>query len=421
MVIGINTVSSQSGRAYCADFLSRKYSIQGYAHESSNGSQFVRSINSLGGIFLDRPANNNNEKKTFFNIEPGIISHDLGRLLERSDYIILSEPSHYFVSSIKEMIAEGMDVKKRVPIILSPSRSFASPYLWKILGESYPIVSFSTCPYSCKAPRPDTAYIKRRKRNWQASLEGAFSISQIADLGQLFPQAIFNKMPMTTSIGNIGAVLHPTTYLLNFERIRSREKGNKPFSFYMEGIYEKPDVGEVLEAIDQMRLQIANKMGFSVFGLRENPRESEWKKIMSAIRTNEAIGETIDDVRRIRREGLKELRHSITSCQHWLDYTYGVERKIGESLSEAIGRTGTYQKNSIPQLRYVIEDVATGLVPLTMMARRMGFDTSVADDILQICERFFPDRDKSNDRTLEEFSDEYLSDYLCGTFFSITD
>ena len=59
--------------------------------------------------------------------------------------------------------------RKRIPIILSPSRSVASPYMWKILGERYPIICFSTCPYSCKAPKPEVSLIKRRKRTFVAS------------------------------------------------------------------------------------------------------------------------------------------------------------------------------------------------------------------------------------------------------------
>ena len=102
-------------------------------------------------------------------------------------------------------------------------------------------------------------------------------------------------------------------------------------------------------------------------------------------------------------------------------YTYGVERIAGESMSDAIRRTPTYQKNSVPQARYVEEDVATGLIPLTYFAKRLGIETSTADKILALCDQLYPNRDRSNDRTLMEFSDEYLKDYLLGKYFTITD
>ena len=420
MVIGINTVSSQSGRAYCADFLQRGYPVFGFAHESERGRAFVDAVHDIGGIFLDRPVNSNNEKKQFFNIEPQRIGHDLEALVTHSDFIILAEPSHFFIQSIKEMKEAGL-LNRRVPIVLSPSRSFSTPYIWQILGERYPVVSFSTCPYSCKAPRNDTSYIKRRKRNWRASLEGEFSLSQIAELGQLFPQAIFNKKPVTSTIENIGAVFHPTTYLLNYDEIQKREANGTVFSFYMDGIYARPEVGAVLEEIDQMRLQIANALGFGVYGLSSMPREEEWKTLMDDIRNNERGKTTLAEIREVRHDGLQKLKYSITSCQHWLDYTYGVERIPGERLSDTIGRTPTYQKNSVPQRRYVEEDVATGLIPLTAMAHRLAINTDAADRMIELCEKLFPDRDKTHDRTLEEFPDEYLIGYLNGDYFTLTD
>lgn len=66
-------------------------------------------------------------------------------------------------------------------------------------------------------------------------------------------------------------------------------------------------------------------------------------------------------LRQIRREFTKYLNNCIVSAAHWLDLTYGVKRIEGESLSDTIGRTPTYQSNSVPQLRYVEEDIPTGL------------------------------------------------------------
>lgn len=417
MIIGINTASSQSGRAYCADFISRGYTIQGFAHNSITGKQFVDAVDNFGGLFLDRPQNTNHEQKRFINLNSSRINHNLEELVDHSDIIILAEPSHYFVDSVCEMIDYGLKDKK-IPIILSPSRTCSSIYLWKVLGDMYPLVCLSTCPYSCKAPRPDTAYIKRRKRNFVVSLEGSFTISQIAKLGELFPQAVFNKLPATTSVGNMGAVLHPATYLLNYEEIKRAEKEHRVFSFYLDGIASRPEVGEKLNKIDQMRLQIADKLELKVYGLERN-NETEWVDIMNEIRFLESRTSDTEKLRKIRRDGLYELNRSITSIFHWLDYTYGVERITEESVSDAIKRTPTYKINSIPQKRYIDEDIATGLLPLCKLAERFNIDHSAADEIICLADKKYPEREKSKDRTLEEFSTDYLISYLKGEFFSI--
>lgn len=419
MVIGINTVSSQSGRAYCVDLILRGYTIQGYARHSMHGEDFIKAVNKEKGLFLDRPENSNHEKRTFVSLGHSIVSHDMKSLVENSDYIILAEPSHYFVNSVKEMIQYGLRELK-VPLILSPGRTCSSPYLWNLLGDMYPIVCLSTCPYSCKAPDSKTAYIKRRKRIYIASLEGEFTVAQIAGLGEIFHQALFNKVPATTSLGNMGAVFHPAAYLLNYDEIKKAEKEYRDFSFYMEGIANQEKVGEIIQAIDTMRLQIADKMGFKVYGT-DDLWEKEWHDIMSTIRNRENEGYNIKQLRRIRRKGLLELNRSIASVYHWLDFTYGVERRLGESLCGAVKRTTTYQKNSVPQWRYVEEDVATGLLPLTKLAERLCIDSSVANEILELAAMKCPDRTKENDRTLEKFSTEYLMRYLKGDFFRVID
>jgi opine dehydrogenase len=170
-----------------------------------------------------------------------------------------------------------------------------------------------------------------------------------------------------------------------------------------------------------MRLQIASKLNFGVFGLKEDPKDEEWQFLMDSIRKSEAGKQSLAELRKVRHDGLKQLNDSIPSCQHWLDYTYGVSRIKGESLSDAIRRTPTYQKNSVPQQRYVDEDIATGLLPLSCFAKRLGIDTKYSDYVLNLCDKLLPDRNKKYDRDLNEFTDDYLKRYLMGEFFTIKD
>ena len=119
----------------------------------------------------------------------------------------------------------------------------------------------------------------------------------------------------------------------------------------MEGIANNKKVASHLELVDQIRLSIASKLGLNVFGLNESPNEDRWKLIMDHLREKEIENSyDIDKLRRIRHEFLKEINDSITSAQHWLDYTYGVSRIPGETLQSAIGRTPTYQKDQFHNL-----------------------------------------------------------------------
>jgi len=397
--------------------ITQDHAVYGYARTSQHGVDFVERVNRRGGVDLVRPEDNlNKEVSRFIPFRNCQIGHKLKDLVDQSDLIIIAHPSQYLLTTIKGLKKAGI-IKKRVPIVLSPPRTFAVPYLWNELGAGYPFVSFATCPYSCKAPKPGTVFIKRRKRNWIASLEGSFTLTQIKMLEDLFPQAIYNNVPATTSIGNIGAVLHPTPYLLNYKAIKQAEHDGKEYSYYMEGIAGNASVAETLEEIDQIRLKIAHTLGLKVFGLKEEPNEDEWGALTEKLRKEEMkCADDVEDLRLIRHDHLVVICHAITSVQHWLDYTYGVRRIRGESLQKAIGRTPTYQKNSVPQTRYVNEDVPTGIVPLLAIAKRLGIEARPLEKVLNIYHRHFKISNKTEWRDLEIFSTDFIVDYLVGKF-----
>lgn len=415
MTIGIYGIGSQSGRAFFADYLSKGYDVIGYARNSANGNMVLDAIHSIKGIYLERPENANHEESRFVPFTKNSnVTSDLLYFVQNVDIVIIALPSIYQEESVKQLNDAGI-WKRRVPIVLSPSRTIASPYLWNILGEKYPIVCFSTCPYSCKAPKPHTSLIKRRKRTWVATLEGDFAKQQVRMVKDLFPQAAVSRIPALTSLNNIGAIFHCATYVLNYDVIARKQNNGEAYSFYMEGIAQQPEVGKVLEEIDQIRLQIANKLDLNTFGLKENPREDIWRKLTNGQRALEEEHENeIEILRSIRRLFMEYLNNSIISAQHWLDITYGVIRQEGETLSNAIGRTPTYQKNSVPQFRYVEEDIPTGLVPFEALAKMLNIECKIITDIIDKGSEIVGKDLRKTGRNLEQFSKEYIVEYLKG-------
>lgn len=413
--IGIYGLASQSGMAYFADLTNRGYKVIGYNRPSEHGTNIIKSITDANGITLERPQNSNNEASKFIPLDKNIVTTDISILTHNADIIIIALPSIYHEEAAHKLCIAGI-WKKRTPLILSPSRTFATPYLWEILGNRYPIICFSTCPYSCKRPNNSTALIKRRKRTWMASLEGDISDKYINIITELFPQAALTKIPALTSLNNIGAVFHCATYLLNIDEIQRRESTGEVFSFYMDGIANKPEIGTILEQIDQIRLAIANKIGIGVFGLKEKPREDIWRKLTNGLRALEAEHEDeIDILRRIRNLFMQYINDCVLSAQCWLDITYGVYRIENEPLSDAIKRTPTYQKNSVPQLRYIEEDIPTGLVPLESIAKRLKIDCQIISDIIDKYNLIFNTDIRIKGRNLESFSNDYIISYLKGT------
>lgn len=415
MTIGIYGISSQSGRAFLADYLTKGFRVIGYTRPTQHGLEVLDAIHQLGGLYLERPENSNKEQSHFASMNEGCsVTADLEYMVSQSDIIIIALPSTFQEEAVKAMNEAGL-WRYRVPIVLSPSRSVASPYMWKVLGDKYPIICLSTCPYSCKAPQPAVSLIKRRKRTYIASLEGDVTHRHVEMARVLFPQAALTTVPALTSLNNIGGVFHCATYMLNIEEIESRKRRGVPFSFYMEGIADRPEVGAVIEQIDQVRLEVAHRLGIRTFGLLENPREEIWRKLTNGLRALEdESADDIDILRRIRKEFTEFLDSCVLSAPHWLDLTYGVTRIEGERLSDTIRRTPTYQTNSVPQLRYVTEDIPTGLVVYESLAKMLAVPCEKVTEIIDMYNIHFGADAREQGRNLQDFDKEYILDYLKG-------
>lgn len=408
--IGIFGLSSQSGAAFMADLAAAGHQVYGYARPSEHGRAVVSAIRHQGGLQVERPAN---VPGPFVPLKVSDVGHDPERLVRTSDLILLTYPSIYHEEAAAEL---APFLRRRpVPLVLSPSRTMAAPYLWRTLGEGYPLVSFQTCPYACKVFRPGSVFIKSRKKAFVAGIEGRVRPRSLKVLRTLFPQMVFSRNPAAASLGNIGAVFHPTAYLLNLPAIRRAEAEGRNFSFYMEGIVHNPEVGPVVEEVDQIRLRIAAAVGCQVFGLREAPREEEWANLMARVRELDATPPT-DPTEKDRRrvELLRPIHNAVVSAQHWLHYTYGVGRVPGESLPAAIARTPNYQQSSCPQSRYADEDVATGLVPLEALARRLGIACEPISRVIDLYSNEIGRDARGVGRNLDGFDREYLVRYLQG-------
>ncbi len=419
--IGIFGSSTQSGTSFTADLIDHGYIVYGYSRPSGHGKKFVDTVRDQCGIYLERPQSVDTEESRFVEIDyPNTVGHDIQRLVDTSDLIVLAHPSIYQVETTRKLRDATDILSRKVPLVLSPGRSFASPYIWNELGENYPLVVFSTCPYSCKSLEPGRSYIKRRKRNWVGSLEGDIADETLEMIRTIWPQVLFNRIPGTTTLNNIGAIFHPTPYILAWDEIKKSERDGKNISYYIKLIVERPGVGRIIEEIDQMRLGIAHAVGLPTFGYNPNPREEEWMDMMNHLRESEdEYDDGLDGLRSLRTQKLRTISKAVVASPHWLDYTYGVERIPGEHLSETIGRTPTYQKRSVPQRRYVEEDVPASLVPLEEAAVKFGVPHKTASEIIDLYgEKINKDpRVSKSARNLEEFDVKYLREYLTGELF----
>jgi opine dehydrogenase len=175
-------------------------------------------------------------------------------------------------------------------------------------------------------------------------------------IAQVFPE--FTEAPQglwETSLDNIGMLFHPAPTLLNLGRMESQ----KPFDYYIDGF--TPTVAALVEKLDAERLKVAEALGIK-----------------------------------------------LPTVVEWVRNTYGVK---GSNLYEALQNNEAYRGISAPvladanakkELRYVIEDVPSGLVPVSELGRKFGVATPAIDMVISLADTIFEADFRSSGRNLEQ-------------------
>jgi opine dehydrogenase len=122
-----------------------------------------------------------------------------------------------------------------------------------------------------------------------------------------------------TSLGNVGAILHPVITLLNADRIARGES----FDFYTDGV--TPAISAVLAAADEERLRVAGAYGVAACSLQR------WIATAYGHRANTVHAALVGNPAYIGIKAPSELEH-----------------------------------------RYLLEDVPTGLIPLIGLGKAAG-------------------------------------------------
>lgn len=189
-----------------------------------------------------------------------------------------------------------------------------------------------TLLYACRISGPARVRIAGiKKRVPLAALPASDTAEVLERVKELFPRFTPASNVLETSFSNIGAVFHPANVLLNANRIEAGEE----FEFY-RGM--TPTVMRLLEAVDAERLAVAHAFGLA-----------------------------------------------LDSAADWLLKAY--EGVRGDTLYERIQSNQAYRGIKAPKslkVRYVLEDVPTGLVPLASLGKLAGVPTPTCRALVNI-------------------------------------
>lgn len=286
-----------------------------------------------------------------------LVSDDLSAALAGTEYIICTVPAHFHAELARELASVLVAGQK---LLLSPGRTAGALEVQHVLAENgcaagVVVVEAQSILYACRRTGTDVQVFGLKQRVPCAGPRTADLAGFFAGLQEVFPQFVPAEGGLwETSLSNIGMLFHPGPTLLNLGRMESPAR----FDYYTEGF--SPSVAAVVEQLDRERLAVARAMGLELPGVVA-----------------------------------------------WLTENYGAR---GPGLYEALQSTQAYQGIQAPRLdgidgkrtlRYVVEDVPTGLVPTSELGRAFGVPTPGIDTVIQLAALMY-DRDfRSEGRNLQ--------------------
>ena len=222
-------------------------------------------------------------------------------------------------------------------ILLNPGRTGGALEFANVLREEgvqarVLVAEAQTLIYACRLVGPARVHMMGIKKEVPVAALPAADTPQVVErVQQLYPQFVPAANVLETSLDNIGAVFHPSTMILNANRIEAGEE----FDFY-QGM--TPLVVGFLEVIDEERLRVARAYGVEV-----------------------------------------------ESAADWLVRAYeGIQ---GNTLYERIQSNDAYQGIKAPKtldMRYLTEDVPCSLVPIVALGEAAGVKMPASQGVVNI-------------------------------------
>ena len=262
-----------------------------------------------------------------------MVTTDLAKAISgaRLIMVVTNADAHYEIAKYLAPYLEDGQV-----IVLNPGRTFGIVEVVNTLIEyscraDVTIAETSSLVYATRICRPGVTHIKGVKKHVPFSVIPERKACEVtALLNHCYPQ-FYHAQVFVTSLGNFGAVFHPAILLLNREKIQRDEI----FQFYIDGATQ--ETVEYIQHIEFERVSIGKCLGVI-----------------------------------------------LQSCIEWLCEQYCLKES---SLYDVLHNNPCYQGLMAPKtlsMRYITEDVPTGLVPLSELGKALGVCTPFIDKLIDL-------------------------------------
>ncbi len=267
------------------------------------------------------------------------LTSNIAETVRGADLIMVATPANAH-RDIAEQIAPFL--KDNQIILLNPGRTLGTHFFSEVLRRNglraeVVVAEADTLIYTCRLVKNGLCRVFSLKKELRVAAHNPSQTKLVTNLLSKFYNVIKpSKSILETGLSNLGVIFHPVPVMLNIARIEEQST----FLHYQQGI--SPTVASFLEKIDAERLAIAKALDINV---------------MSAI--------------------------------EWLHHVYKTE---GATLYEALQNNVAYTQVLAPytiHTRYIYEDIETGLVPLSILARELGLEYIAMDSIIKLASMLY--------------------------------
>ncbi len=289
-----------------------------------------------------------------------LVTDDMAAAIDNRTILIVTVPAQAHPFFAKTM---GPYLESDQTVLLMPGRTGGALEFAKILRtnsftDDILLGEAQTFSFVSRINGPDSVLISSIKNSVRISSFPAISNWQLLESLKRLPLAFeLAEDVMETSLNNIGAMLHPTPTILCAGILESRQGG---YNHYHDAISET--VGHLVERMDTERVSVARE--FSAYPV---------------------------------------------SLLEWLRNSYNAK---GATLYECIRSIDTYDGVGSPsslEHRYVLEDIPTGLVPISNLGTMVGVETPAIDAVINIACQLYRHDFWCSGRNLESLGLEGLS------------
>ena len=286
----------------------------------------------------------------------GYVGTDLRQAVTGAEIIMCATPAH-----IHRQLAQSLSphLSPDQVVVLNPGRTGGALEFGQALrdggftGEPH-VVEAQTLLYACRREARTVRIFGLKDSVRCAGLTAEGLQTFLSTMAPILPQFTVAEQGLwETSLDNIGMLFHPAPTLFNLGRMES----GTPFDYYVDGM--SPSIARLVEQLDEERCQVARAMGIA-----------------------------------------------IPSAVEWLTNAYGAQ---GSTLYEAIQANEAYRGIQAPrlqgieakrELRYVVEDVPTGLVPTAALGSVLGVATPTMDLVIDVANQVYARDFRQEGRTL---------------------